>query len=117
MLETVNAILDNGRNMDKKLAPSKYNAYKGLYGSATKVVTEPRFCVVDDYESEVTFEVNHVTTTGEDEDDYIERKTITKKFDRFDGQGLISPIMAKTWSHDLGFVYPPAVFCFCYCFF
>lgn len=111
VLEAVNTILDNGRNMDKKLAPSKYNAYKGLYGSATKVVTEPRFCVVDDYESEVTFEVNHVTTTGEDEDDYIERKTITKKFDRFDGQGLISPIMAKTWSKDLGLDYTPAEFC------
>lgn len=41
--------LDNGRNLNKPLAPSKYNAYFGLYSSATKEVTKPRFCIIPDY--------------------------------------------------------------------
>ena len=30
-------------------APSKYNAYFGLYTSAIKEVTEPRFCIIPDF--------------------------------------------------------------------
>lgn len=41
--------LDNGRDMFHPLAPSKYNAYFGLYSSATKQVTKPRFCIIHDY--------------------------------------------------------------------
>ena len=40
--------LDNGRDLGKPLAPSKYNADVGLYSSATKEVTKPRFLVVPD---------------------------------------------------------------------
>ena len=112
ILEAVNEILDNGRDVSKKMSPSKFNAYKGTYGSATKVVTTPRFCVVPDYKSEVTFKVNHVTETGNNQDDDIEEKIITRSFDRFDGQGLISPKMAKIWADDLGLDYIPAEFCF-----
>lgn len=112
ILDEVNKRLDNGRDESVLLAPSKYNAYKGLYSSATKVVSEPRFCVVDDYSSDVTFMVNHVTTTDDNEDDLIVQKEITKTFDRFDGQGLISPEFAKVWANDLNLDYVPAEFCF-----
>ena len=111
VLEAVNEILDNGRDKNKKFSPSKFNAYKGVYGSATKVVTTPRFCVVPDYESEVTFKVNWVTETEGENDDLIEEKVITKKFNRWDGMGLISPQMAEIWSKDLGLDYIPAEFC------
>lgn len=111
VLGAVNEILDNGRDKTKKLSPSKFNAYKGLYGSATKVVTTPRFCVVPDYESELEFRVNYVTETDGEKDDIIETKIIKRKFNRFDGQGLISPAMAKVWSEDLGLDYVPAEFC------
>jgi hypothetical protein len=43
VLESVNNILDNERDKTKKFSPSKFNAYKGTYGSATKVVTTPRW--------------------------------------------------------------------------
>lgn len=111
VLEVVNEILDNGRDKNKKFSPSKFNAYKGLYGSATKIVTTPRFCVVPDYYSDVTFKVNWVTETDGEQDDIIEEKTVTKSFNRWDGQGLISPEMAKIWADDLGLNYTPAEFC------
>lgn len=34
-----------------------------------------------------------------------------QSFDRFDGQGLISPSMAKTWAKDLGLDYVYFWFC------
>lgn len=111
ILESVNKILDNGRDKTKKFSPSKFNAYKGLYESKTQIVTTPRFCVVPDYFTSDTFEVNWVTETSNDEDDKIEPKTITKEFNRSDGMGLITPTMAKKWSEDLGIDYLPSQFC------
>ncbi|MFK7678804.1 hypothetical protein ACI3ER_12240 [Bacillus sp. Wb] len=111
MAEKLQVILDNGRNLNKKLVPSKYNAYKGLAGSATKVVSTPRFCVIPDYESPSTYEVNYVTETGLNEDDEIEIKELTEMFNRFDGQGLISYEQSKKWADELGLGYVPAQWC------
>jgi hypothetical protein len=111
ILESVNEILDNGRDKTKKFSPSKFNAYKGLYESKTQIVTTPRFCVVPDYFTSDTFDVNWVTETPNDEDDKIETKTITKDFNRSDGMGLITPTMAKQWSEDLGLDYMPCQYC------
>lgn len=111
IIDDVNAILDNGRNTNIPFSPSKFSAYKGLYGSATKIVTTPKFCVIPDYESESTFTCNWVTETKEDEDDKIEIKEITRSYNRFDGMGLISPALAKQWADDLGLDYIPAEFC------
>jgi len=82
VLETVNEILDNGRNKDKVFSPSKFNAYKGTYGSATKVVSTPRFCVVPDYFSDDTFTVNFVTETKGEVDDNIEEQKLTRSYNR-----------------------------------
>lgn len=111
ILEALNEILDNGRNKNKKFSPSKFNAYKGTYGSATKVVTTPRFCIVPDFNSELTFKVNWVTETEGEQDDDIKEKEITRLYNRWDGMGLISPTMAKQWSKDLDLDYIPAEFC------
>lgn len=111
ILEAVNTLLDNGRNKEVKFSPSKFNAYKGTYCSASKEVTTPRFCVVPDYESNDTFDVNWVTETDFNKDDTIEIKNITKSFNRWDGMGLISPRMAEIWSKDLDLDYTPSQFC------
>lgn len=55
--------IDNGRDTSVPMAPSKYNAYFGLAGSSTKLVTEPRFIVVSDYFNTVDFMANYVTET------------------------------------------------------
>jgi len=105
------SILDNGRNLSKPLTPSKYNAYLGLYGSATKVVSPPRFCVVPDYHSPQDVQVNYVTETTGTEDDMIDVRTITEYFNRFDGQGLIMYEKAKQWSEELQLDYVPSTWC------
>ena len=108
--------LDNGRNLNIPLAPSKYNAYFGLYSSATKRVTKPRFCIVPDYNSTIPVDVDFVIETDVNSDDIIEPRTMDIEFNRFDGSGLISPQMAEQWGKDLGEDYTPCQFCIRYAF-
>lgn len=108
--------LNCGRDMGKALAPSKVNAYFGLYSSATKQVTEPRFCVVKDYCENMDVDVDFSVETGRDDDDIIEQRTLDLEFNRFDGSGLISPQMAEVWSKDIGEDYVPCQFCVRYAF-
>lgn len=111
IINELNNILDNGRDKNKPLCPSKYNAYRGLSGSATKIVSTPRFCVVPDYETTKILKVNFVTETGENEDDKIKIKEVELKFNRFDGQGLIKPSKADEWAKELGLDYTPGQWC------
>ena len=108
--------LDNGRDLQHPLAPSKYNAYFGLYSSAIKEVTKPRFCIVRDYTEIKSVDVDYVIEKGRDEDDIIEPRTMDIEFNRFDGSGLISPQMAEIWGRDLGEDYTPCQFCIRYAF-
>ena len=108
--------LDNGRDINHLLAPSKYNAYFGLYSSATKEVTKPRFCVVPDYCETIPVDVDFVVEKPIEEDDIIEPRTMDIEFNRFDGSGLISPQMAEQWGKDLGEDYTPCQFCIRYAF-
>jgi hypothetical protein len=103
--------LDNGRDLNHALAPSKYNAYFGLYSSAIKEVTKPRFCIVPDCEVERDTDVDFVIEKEKDKDDIIEPRTMTVKFNLFDGSGLISPQMARQWGRDLKEDYTPCNFC------
>jgi len=103
--------LDNGRDLNHKLAPSKYNAYFGLYSSAIKQVSKPRFCVVPDYCENQTVDVDYVIETDKDHDDIIEPRTMDIEFNRFDGSGIISPQFAEQWGKDLGEDYTPCQFC------
>lgn len=104
---------DNGRDLNHLLAPSKLNAYRGLYGSSRFKVSTPRFCVVKDYESPTKMKVNFVTETPDwNEDDEVEEGVeLTKNFNRFDGMGLISPLQAKKWADELELNYVPSQFC------
>lgn len=103
--------LDNGRDMNHPLAPSKYNAYFGLYSSTIKEVTKPRFCIVPDYCEKQPVDVDFVVETEKDKDDLIEKRTIGVEFNRFDGSGMISPQMAEQWGKDLGEPFTPCQFC------
>ena len=112
ILEQVEDRLENGRDKTHKFSPSKFNAYFGLYGSSTHLVTEPRFIIIKDYENEDTFECNFVEEQEDwNKDDIITKKTRTEKMNRTDGMGLISPKMAEQWSKDIGLYYIPSQFC------
>lgn len=103
--------LDNGRDLLHPLAASKYNAYFGLYSSATKEVTKPRFCIVKDYCEVRPVDVDYVIEQPPDVDDIIEERTMDIEFNCWDGSGLISPQMAEVWGNDLGEDYTPCQFC------
>ena len=104
--------LNNGRNEKKKFSPSKFNAYYGLYSSATKIVSEPKFIVVKDYENVTSFMCNYVTENGWKVDDTITVKELKNTpMNRTDGMGLISYKQALKWSQELGLDYVPSQFC------
>lgn len=104
--------LNNGRNLNKKFSPSKFNAYFGLYGSATKEVSEPKFIVVKDYENTTSFMANYVIENGWGVDDTIIQKEIKDTpMNRTDGMGLISYRQAAKWSKEMGLDYVPSQFC------
>lgn len=103
--------LDCGRDLNKALAPSKYNAYFGLYSSAIKEVTKPRFCIIKDCIKTRPVDVDFVIEQDYDKDDIIEQRNINVDFNIFDGSGLISPQMAEIWSKDIGEDFVPCQFC------
>ena len=104
--------LNNGRDMNKKFSPSKFNAYFGLYGSATKEVSEPKFIVVKDYENTTSFMANYVIENGWGVDDTIIQKEIKDTpMNRTDGMGLISYRQAAKWAKEMGLDYVPSQFC------
>lgn len=111
IIDEVKERLNNGRNLNKKFSPSKFNAYFGLYSSATKLVSEPKFIVVKDFINKTKFNVNFVTETDWDLDDIITQETIEPEMNRTDGMGLISPKQAEIWAKDLGLDYVPCQFC------
>ncbi len=104
--------LNNGRDMTKRFSPSKFNAYFGLYGSATKEVSEPKFIVVKDYENTTSFMANYVIENGWGVDDTIIQKEIKDApMNRTDGMGLISYRQAAKWANEMGLDYVPSQFC------
>lgn len=99
IFEKLNEIFRNGHKKDLIMNPAKYNAYFGLYASASKVVTTPRVAVVPDYKFKKVFKV-----------DWIEKDLVTQEdkeieVNAFDGQGLVSPQMSAVWSNNLELTY------------
>ena len=103
--------LNNGRDLTKKTAPSKFNAYFGLSGSSTYLVSEPKFIVVKDFINTDKFMANYITEKDWNIDDEIEVKEIEMEMNRTDGMGLISPKQAKKWAEELGLDWIPSQFC------
>lgn len=101
-------ILNCERDESVKIAPAKYNAYFALASSATHKVSEPYFCVIPD--CEITREEEVEFVEERDEGDIVYPKTMELPFNLFDGQGIISPRLAKQWAEELGLDYIPASF-------
>lgn len=103
--------LNNGRH-EKKLNPSKFNAYFGLSSSATLPVSTPRVCVVPDCIYKRATKVHYVTEVDEPLcDDIIEDKVEDIEYNYFDGMGLITPQQAEKWANELELDYTPAEWC------
>lgn len=94
-------ILENGRDESVPMVAAKFGAYFSLYSSSTLPVSFPRFAVVPDKTIENTRKVSLVTYQGISIDDKVEEVDYPITFNAFDGQGLISPKLAKQWSKEL----------------
>ena len=94
-------ILENGRDEQTPLVAAKFGAYFSLYASSTLPVSFPSFAVIPDKEIETIRGVDFVTYKGVDQDDDVTEKDYTIKANAFDGQGLISPELARKWSEEL----------------
>ena len=103
--------LNNGRNENKPIAPSKFNAYFGLAGSATYKVSDPKFIVVRDFVNQTTFKSNFVTETDWNLDDEVDVRDVTLDMTRNDGMGLISPSQSQKWADELGLDWLPSQWC------
>lgn len=102
----VDEILNNGRADELDINPSKFGSYYALSSSASIPVTFPRLAVVSDRLIKTIRRVNFGHYDGSDGvDPTIEEKDVELECNAFDGQGLISPELAKTWSADLGLDY------------
>jgi len=108
-------LLNNDRNPEIQIAPSKFNAYFALCSSATYRVSEPEFAVVKDCEiTRENCEVELVEEIDKIPNPYAGDKVYPTKmdlpFNLFDGMGLISPRQAKLWAEELGLDYIPSTF-------
>lgn len=112
IIDEVKRRLNNGRDLSMKHSPSKFNAYFGLAGSATRIVSEPKFIVVKDYENTTSFMANYVIENAWRADDTVVPKYMEDvKMNRTDGMGLISPRQARKWAAELDLDYVPSQFC------
>jgi hypothetical protein len=111
ILDELNRRLNNGRDLTEKIAPSKFNAYFGLSGSSTYLVSEPKFIVVKDFVNTDKFKANYVIEKDWNIDDDIEIREIELEMNRTDGMGLISPKQAYIWAKELGLDWVPSQFC------
>jgi len=105
----VKQILNNGRNPSVEISPAKFNAYFALAASATQTVSQPYFCVIPDCEIEREEEVEYIEEIDGGDDEVSIRK-MKLPFNLFDGQGIISPRLAKEWAEELELDYTPAIF-------
>jgi len=97
-------MLKNGHDSQMKMNPAKYNAYFGLYASASKVVTTPSVCVIPDFKYKKIFKVDWI----EGDNVTIENKEL--EINAFDGQGIVSTELATVWASDLKIKYIPSEF-------
>lgn len=88
-------ILNNGRKISNMVI-AKNNAYFALAYSGTMPVSEPYFCVIPDCETKRVERVHFI----DDQNNVLEQDR-ELDFNLFDGQGIISPRLAKQWALDI----------------
>lgn len=94
-------ILENGRDENVPMVNAKFGAYFSLYSSSTLPVSFPRIAVVADKKIESVRRVDFVTYKGIDEDDDVIEQDYKMTTNAWDGQGLMTPRLAKQWSDEL----------------
>ena len=93
----------------KTINLAKLSAYFALSFSSVLWVREPRVCVIKDFETIIpNQQINFIDDSGETAT--IESISKDVELNSADGQGLISPEMAKLWAEDMHLKYVPCAF-------
>ncbi len=94
----------------KTINLAKLSAYFALSFSSVLWVRKPRVCIIKDFDTLITNQnINYIY---KDDKGVNQVKKIVKdiKLNSCDGQGLISPEMAKLWAEDMHLKYTPCSF-------
>lgn len=98
--------IDNGRNMDIKLVPAKFEAYRALTSSGSVPVSMPKgILVVNDCETEFKEDIIRLSDSQPGEPVMEYQKDVTITLNESDGYGLMLPSLADRWSEELGLNY------------
>ena len=93
----------------KTINLAKLSAYFALSFSSVLWVREPRVCVIKDFDTVIPHQkVNWINKS--DDGNTVEQIYKDIKLNSADGQGLISPDMAKLWAEDMHLNYIPCSF-------
>lgn len=104
--------VDNGRDMEVKLVPGKFEAYRALCCSGSIPVSMPKgVIVVNDCMTHFKEDVIMLNDEGRAEPLMTIEKDYEVELDESDGYGLMSPALAERWSRELGLDYVCSGFC------
>lgn len=94
----------------KSINLAKLSAYYALSFSSVLWVREPRVCIIKDFDTLIPNQKLNWIEESETEGTNIKEITKDIKLNSADGQGLISPGMAKLWAEDMHLNYTPCSF-------
>lgn len=104
--------IDNGRDMEIKQVPGKFEAYRALVCSGSIPVSMPRgVIVVSDCVTKFKEDVIMLNDEGRTEPLMTIEKDYEVELDESDGYGMMSPELAARWSAELGLGYVSSAFC------
>lgn len=89
----------------KEINIAKLSAYFSLSTSSVLWVTEPRVCIIKDFNTIIPRQKIDWICNTEDGKKYVEERDVDVELNSADGQGLVDPLMAKQWSEDMGLDY------------
>lgn len=98
------------KNRIGKMNLAKFSAYYALYTSASRKVTTPHICVIDDYEYTLHDQDVYWIFDNEDGEKDVDERKIDFEINAFDGSGIVCPKMAQQWAEDLNLDYLPSSF-------
>lgn len=112
LVEELRRRVDNGRDMEVKLVPGKFEAYRALCCSGSIPVSMPKgVIVVNDCVTHFKEDVIMLNDEGREEPLMTVEQDYEVELDESDGYGLMSPELAQRWSDELGLGYMSSGFC------
>lgn len=113
VVSKVDEILRCGISQYKEYAkPSKWNAYYGMVATDSVAVTLPNIVVIDNFKKMIREQCDIVQEYGPQKYRVRNDELTDIEMTPFDGEGLVTPDMARKWAEEIGCNYLPSGFQF-----